>query len=394
MRAVLSTMVLIASAQLVLAEAPPTPPGPEPEPEPAAATEPGTPTPASDPGGATALAPTAPAAPMFAAWPTPRLALDLELYSQARWTNRTGDDLTELRLDRGELGARVALGAHGAAQLRLEAIRSAVDGGALGIDGDSLVVRLQHAQVAGMVDAGPLRLEGALGLVPDPWMQLLEDGYTQRPLSRVASQRLLGWPNADLAMLVRATLGRARLTVTVGNGEGVRYPERNAGKTTTGVLEVVAIAARSVRLSVAAMGKDGSLGVASIRDRRVGVAASLVARNLRVGLEGVRAWGIGDRGEAEGVVLAGWAEAHVGARVFLGVRGATLGLDRGGRQSTFGGAVAIEPWTDAARGRLRLWLALDRVTSSGDAMPLPGADAGDATIAMVIASATAPFFLD
>src|SRR5665647_1107077 len=44
---------------------------------------------------------------LFAPWPTARLALDLELYSSARWTHQTTDDLTELRLDRGELGARI-----------------------------------------------------------------------------------------------------------------------------------------------------------------------------------------------------------------------------------------------------------------------------------------------
>jgi hypothetical protein len=46
------------------------------------------------------------------------------------------------------------------------------------------------------------------------------------------------------------------------------------------------------------------------------------------------------------------------------------------------------------RGRLRLWLAVDRVTSSGGAMPIPGADAGNATQVMLIASAIAPFTLE
>jgi len=81
--------------------------------------------------------------------------------------------------------------------------------------------------------------------------------------------------------------------------------------------------------------------------------------------------------------------------VHLAARVATLGYSAGGRASTFGGAIAVEPWSNPAiTARLRVWLAVDRITTSGAAMPLPGADAGDATVFMLIASATAPFFLD
>jgi hypothetical protein len=67
---------------------------------------------------------------------------------------------------------------------------------------------------------------------------------------------------------------------------------------------------------------------------------------------------------------------------------------------TFGGGLAYEPWHeraplgDRARGRFRIWLGVDRVTTSGGAMPLPGADAGNATHVMLIASAIAPFTLE
>lgn len=332
--------------------------------------------------------------PAFAPWSAARLAVELELYAQARWIDRAGDDLNELRLDRGELGARIGLGPRGAAELRVESVRSAMEGGALGIDGDSSVLRVKFAQLAGTTVAGPLRIDGAIGFVPDPWIGALEDGYTLNALSRTASQRLLGWPTSDLAALARAMLGPARLTVSVGNGEGLRYPEQNTGKTTTAVLELVPVHRRALRLAVAAVGRDGSIGVASLRDRRAGGSATVITPWLRGGVEVVRAWGIGDHADAEGVVIGGWAEGRLVGDLFASARGATLGFDAGGRRSTLGGALAIEPWTEATRGRLRVWLALDRVTSSGDAMPLPGADAGDATLVMVIASAIAPFVLE
>jgi len=332
--------------------------------------------------------------PPFAPWSTARLALELELISQARHANKAGANLSEVRLDRGELGARVALGPHGAAELRLETVRSALEGGALGIDGDSMVVRIRFANIGGSMQLGPVTLDGALGFVPDPWLRALEDGYPLRPLSRSGTERLLGWAPADLAAIVRAAVGPARLSISIGNGEGQRFPERNTGKTTTAVAEVVAVNQHAVRLSLAGMFRDGSIGVARVRDRRAGGGATLITPWVRAGVEAVKAWGIGERGEAEGLEVGGWAEGRIVDHVFVAARGSSLGFTAGGRLSTFGGAIAVEPWTDSARGRYRVWLAVDRVTASGGAMPLPGADPGDATVAMLVVSAVAPFVLD
>ena len=332
--------------------------------------------------------------PLFAPWSTARLALELELVSHARYASMAGSNLSEIRLDRGELGAQIALGPHAAAELRLEAIRSALEGGALGIDGDSMVVRVRFANVAGAVVMGPVTLDGALGFVPDPWLRTLDDGYTLRPLSRSGTERLLGWLPSDLAAVVRASVGPARLSISVGNGEGQRYPERNTGKTTTAVAEVVAVNQRTLRLSFAAVGRDGSIGVARVRDRRAGGGATLATPWVQAGVEVIKAWGIGDRGDAEGVELGGWADGRIVDHLHVAARGASLGFTAGGRVSTFGGALAVEPWRDSARGRYRIWLAVDRITSSGAAMPLPGADSGDATVAMLIVSAVAPFVLD
>lgn len=329
----------------------------------------------------------------FAPWPTARLALELELFTTARWIHQPGDDLTDVRLDRGEAGLAVALAPRAAAELRLEAIRSAGEGGALGVDGDSTVVRVKIAQVTGSVDAGSLRLDGALGFVPDPWLRTLEAGYSLRPLSRTASERLLGWPTSDLSAEVRASWGPARLSISAGNGEGLRYPERNSGKTTTAVLEVVAIDARALRLVLAGVGRDGSVGSAAVRDKRVGGGATVLSPRVRAGGEAVRAWGLGDRGEVKGLALAGWAEVTLAPRLALAGRGATLGLAGGGRSSSFGGAVAVDPWR-VEHGALRLWLAVERATTSGDASPIVGGATGNATSVFVIASATAPFTLE
>jgi len=218
-----------------------------------------------------AVTPAAVMPPAFAPWPAARATLELDTVTQGRATRRAGDDLSEVRLERGEAGARIGLGKRAAAELRMEAIRSAADGGALGIDGDSTVLRIKLAQVMAMHDLGEhVRLEGAFGVVPDPWIRGLEEDYTLRPLSRTGSERYLGWPVADLSMLVRASFGPVRATASMGNGEGLQYPERNRGKTTMLVIDVVPIHTSSMRLTASGVVRDGSRGFASIRDRRPG----------------------------------------------------------------------------------------------------------------------------
>lgn len=327
--------------------------------------------------------------PAFDPWASARLRLDLRLYAAARWVQHAGADVTEVRLDRGEVGVRVGITPATAAELRLEAIRSAGEGGTLGVDGDSLVARVKVAQVGGTIDAGPVRIDGALGLVRDPWIASLESADPLLPLSRTASERLLDWPTSDLAVEVRASLGPARLVLSLGNGEGLRYPERNTGKTTTAVLEVVPVHTKALRLVLAGVARDGSVGAASVRDRRAGGGATIATPFARAGIEAVRAWGLADRGDVTGTVLAGWADATPIPWLSLAARGATLQI-QGGRSSSFGGALAVTPWP-SPRGDLRLWLAIDRQTTSGTASPVPGAATGDATVFMLIASAEAPY---
>jgi hypothetical protein len=323
-----------------------------------------------------------------------RFLFELELFTDADWVARDGSDLSQIRLDRGEVGATVGLGPQAGAELRLETVRSAAEGGVLGIDGDSLVVRIKRAQVFGHYDVGDVHLVGALGFTPDAWIASLEQDYTLRPLSPTASERLLDWAPSDLALFAAAELGPARLSVTFGNGEGLRYPERNTGKTTTAVLEVDPYVDGTTRVRLLAMGKDGSLGPASVRDQRVGGGATFASDPASAGVELVRAYGIAEVGTADGTVVGGWAEVRPILHTAVAARAATIGYDGGGRHSSFGGAVAVEPWHEHDRARLRLWLALDHTTATGGAMPLAGADPGTATTLFLIASTTAPFAID
>ncbi len=355
------------------------------------------------------------------------LELDLELFGTGAYTDRDGPALSEFRLDRGELGTVVAFGRALGGELRFESVRSAGQGGALGVQGDSIVIRVKRAQVFGdvaftngSIDRHDLRLHGALGITPDPWITALETDYPLRPLSATASERVLGWPTSDLGALARVVYGPVRASVAFGNGEGLDYPERNDGKTTTAVIEAVPFERRrAARLRVAGVFRDGSVGPARVRDRRFGASATLWTPRVTAGGELVQAYGIADRGDLEARALAGWAEVRPMPELALVGRATTINYTvGGGRATSWGGAVALEPWQGATQihgtanwctsgrrsytrceyrpttGVVRLWLAVDRTTTSGNAMPIPGADAGNATTVLVIASTTAPFTVD
>jgi hypothetical protein len=331
----------------------------------------------------------------YPALPYHRLQLELELFTSADYTHREdGSELTEFRLDRAELGGTIHYDPNFGAELRLETVRSAAEGGELGIAGDSLVVRIKRAQLFGDLDTNHMHVRAAAGVTPDPWIATLEQDDSVRPLSPTASERLLGWPTGDLAGLVRVTAGPVRLSVSFGNGEGLAYPERNNGKTTTAVAEVVPYFTRTQRLRLAVMAKDGSVGPALVRDHRLGGAATFTANVVAAGAELVRAWGVGDRGDIVALVAGGWADVATGGPFHVALRAATAGYAAGGRHSTLGGALAIEPWNDPERGRMRVWLAVDRATASGNAAPLPGADPGNATTVMLLLSTTLPYGAD
>jgi hypothetical protein len=97
----------------------------------------------------------------------------------------------------------------------------------------------------------------------------------------------------------------------------------------------------------------------------------------------VRALRVGDHGDIEATVIGGWGEVRPVGLLAVAGRFATARYD-GGSATTGGGALAL------VDGKTRLWLAIDRTTTSATAMPLP-TDAGTATTFQVIVSTTADF---
>ena len=246
----------------------------------------------------------------FAPAPQPRLALELQLFTDADWIHQPGTDFTQFRLDRGEAGVAIGFAKHYGAELRLESIRSAEEGGELGIDGDSIVVRVKRAQIYGDADAGDVHFHVAAGIAPDPWITALETDYPLRPLSLTASERLLGWPVSDLAGAGQRCARAGAPEPQLRQRRRARLPRAQQRQDHHRGARGRAARRPGLRRRLMALGKDGSVGPALVRDRR-----SVLRRHSRHlmrarGTELVRAYGIGDRGDLVGWVYAGWLEAR------------------------------------------------------------------------------------
>jgi hypothetical protein len=381
----ITTFALLALASPAIAQ--PTDPEPDdgaPAPtDPAPVAEPPPPEPAPERAPSPATVTDAVDAP-----PTPRatrLTVAGEIFTTAAATRTEGDSLSAFDVPRAEIGAELGFGRSLLAAVRVEAVRSAADQSTVGIDGNSLVLRVKRAFVAGTTRLGSVDLRGDAGLIADPWIAAIEDGYPLRALAATASEGLLAWDTGDLGASLSGAVGPIRVAVAAGNGEGRRQMELNDGKNVTGLLDAKVLDIDAATIHVLAVARDGSLGPSQARDQRFG--GGLVARTKfgRAGVEVVRALGLHGRGEVEATAVAGWIAAPVYWRV--GVAGRVAMLDVAGAESastTLTGAATID-LVDSASGSVRGFLAVER---ENDVMTLPGTNAADATRILGVLSAT------
>ncbi|MCA9707625.1 MAG: hypothetical protein KDK70_17380 [Myxococcales bacterium] len=322
---------------------------------------------------------------------TPRrtcLVLGAEVFAGFRYDAVAGRRFSEFRVDRGELGTGVVWQVHrrieAGATLRLEAIRSAGPQSLVGIDGDSLVVRLLEAygQLVGHV--GPVDLGARMGLVPERWIEQVQKGYDTRAVEPIPSERGQFFDRADVGASITASgwRGRVELDLQVVNGEGRAQKELNPGKNTTAMLTVRPLQRRHAKgpLTLAVHGgyRDGSLGVAALRNHRGAAAVTFASPWAYAGFEYAHALGYQARGDVEASALGVWASGHVLAP-WLGLMAKydRIQADRGDRASVIQAATAgvfsdLFPYLDRNRRRVRL-LAVYQYEGYGDsAGPLPG----------------------
>ncbi len=253
------------------------------------------------------------------------MTLDSEVFTGFRHSALAGGrKLSEFALDRGELGTQLWWRPHwrvdtGVA-LRVEAVRSAGPQSLIGVDGNSLILRLAQAYGHAAVHLGPIDIGARFGQVPERWIEQLEKGYDTRGADPLASDRVVMFDRADLGatLTLSGWKGRFDVDASFTNGEGRAQLELNQGKNTTLIATVRPWRTRHARgpiaLAVHGMYRDGSYGVpvagAPGRNHRAGAALTFQSPWAFAGIEYVRAFGFNARPDLVSDVIGAWASAY------------------------------------------------------------------------------------
>lgn len=299
----------------------------------------------------------------------------------------------EFDLRRAELAMHVNPTENFGALIRIEAIRSATPESLLGVDGNSLLVRVKHAYGHAQTQLGPIYGELRLGMIPDAWIEALERNYDFRGLSPTLSEGGLFFDTSDLGGgLVLSTRGRGffskdaiRLSIAATNGEGRNEIERNRGKNITTALSVQPVVANFLggdfRVGLHGFYRYGSLGVGAARDDRGGLGFSARHHRFELGAEWIRAAGyLGQserRASGRGVWLGGSAiEGWLGGAFRFDSLDPDRDLEDVSRRT-----ITIAAMTDFGRkppedspffGRVRLYVGAQIVKNDVNAGPIAG----------------------
>ncbi len=323
------------------------------------------------------------------------ITLESELFAGFRRSALAGGrKLSEFWLDRAELGTQMWWRPHRRVDtgvvLRIEAVRSAGPQSLIGIDGNSLVLRLAQAYGHTAVHLGPISIGARLGQIPERWLEQLEKGYDTRGADPLGSDRLVLVDRADLggSLTISGWKGLVDLDIALTNGEGRAQQELNRGKNTTLIATVRpwrTVRARGpVGLALHGMYRDGSVGlavadVAPGRNHRVGAAITFQSPWAFGGAEYVRAFGVHGRPALVSDTVGAWASAHI-LHPWLGVMAKYDHI----RQDVSVGATGVNLVTAAAftdafgyefrnRRRIRLYAGYQYEGYGPAAGPVPGA---------------------
>lgn len=223
--------------------------------------------------------------------------------------------LAQFELDRAEVGGAYRLGWLGA-RLRMETIRSAGPNSFTGIDQNSLLPRIRFAYGEFSPLKGMFAARVRLGVVPQPWVESLEEIFDVRGLGPLASQQMGLFAPADLGLLADFSVWQGLVQLKLGllNGEGHSQIELNPGKNAVAVLSLQSPAFElwgPWRFSVHGGVRDGSVGIASVRNHRAMLAFAVTHPWVDIGTEFAHAWGHQGRGAREAQTLGVWLRGNV-----------------------------------------------------------------------------------
>jgi hypothetical protein len=182
--------------------------------------------------------------------------------------------------------------------------RSGGNEGYIGIDGESLVPVVQVAEAR--VDLAEYGLRFAGGVLDDSWVVPGEEAWRIPAAGKVITDQN-GWMDrSDLAARAAFSVPRLSASLTFSNGEGYRRRERNNGKDVTLVATLRPILDDPYLLSIAALARDGSRGLGSARDHRLGLRVASAGTLGTAGIELDAAFGVDSDPLRTPIALSAW----------------------------------------------------------------------------------------
>lgn len=190
-----------------------------------------------------------------------------------------------LGMEQQDVGARVILGT----------VRSGGEDSYIGVDGESLVARVELAEAR--LKVPELGLVVAGGLVDDLWVVRSNLAWGHRALAAGLAEET-GWQDrSDIGGTVAWTSPEswASVAASITTGEGLARRERNAGLNTSvlWVARPLAAAVTPSALEVAVFARDGSRGLGLARDHRLGGSVSSTVGPVQGAVEHLRTYGVG-----------------------------------------------------------------------------------------------------
>lgn len=268
---------------------------------------------------------------------------------------------------------------------RLEVIRSAQPQSLFGVDGDAYIIRIQQAWAFGRVRWFFLEAEVRLGLIQEPWIELIQEGYILRDIEPLFSQSSDFFSPSDLGLSahIRLWKGIVELRATLSNGEGTNRDEQNNGKNTTITLSLRApsfkLFDRSVRVGLHGIYRDGSKGAARQANHRWGAALTGSMAGYALGVEWLHAQGWRNNGTLAAQLLSIWIAGdvwpqHIGILGRLDRLNTNIEQPQAHQQTITAGVYwrSLERWLHPIFPRFRLYVYYQYTDQEANSTPFPG----------------------
>ncbi len=321
---------------------------------------------------------------------TPTIKPLLEVFAQYRLRSTTAENgesswFHEFILGRAFAGVDASW--HGATgRVILEALRSANDGGLVGVAGNAFVFAAREAWAGYTLTlpsgAGELRAQA--GIVPGFFVPAVESAWRLRLLERTTFEASGLAYAADVGAHVSYDLPKKLGTVGVGaeNGESYLRPELNRGKNFVAAATIHPLATvRGLEPLAILLGTQiGSIGTASARANRWYGGLFWIGERVSGGVSAVYALGVADDGTKTSAAFDVFARVEpvknllVGARFALWLRDTRVSGDATSQLLVSVGYRIVEP-LEVHAAFVRTWVA------SGAVAALPGDDGYDGRIA-------------